>query len=226
MASGFDSIAVWYRFLERAAFLGALQRCRLALLDRLPPVERVLMLGEGDGRFLECFRQRHPHATVTVLDASRRMLELAATRVRTDAGVRFVHGDARDESIRLPAADLIITLFFLDCFEARDQARLIERGRQILRPGGGWLWADFNVPDPAPMRWIAHGVVRGLYAFFRLTTHLQTQRLHRPQPVFQAAGLNCATRHTSLGGLLATEFWRLGPSRLDFPCEPPDPRRP
>ena len=57
-----DPIASSYRWLEYAAFGLALEHARFDFLSHAAAARRVLILGEGDGRFLarllRCNRQR------------------------------------------------------------------------------------------------------------------------------------------------------------------------
>lgn len=48
----FDRLAPFYRAMETLAAGGKLQRCRLAFLGEIPIPRRVLLAGEGHGRFL------------------------------------------------------------------------------------------------------------------------------------------------------------------------------
>ena len=90
-----DPIARWYRFFEYGAFGRALERRRFAFLAETANSKRVLMLGEGDGRFLEAFLQSNREATVDYVDASEQMLSLAKRRAGIHAGrVEFHHADA------------------------------------------------------------------------------------------------------------------------------------
>ena len=50
---GFNQLARPYRWLERAVFGGRLQRARCAHMQTFLAAESILLLGEGDGRFLE-----------------------------------------------------------------------------------------------------------------------------------------------------------------------------
>ena len=76
-----DSIARVYRWIEYAAFGPLLQRTRLHWLEQLGGARRVLLLGDGDGRFLSRFASRYPSAEVHYIDSSARMLDLARKRI-------------------------------------------------------------------------------------------------------------------------------------------------
>jgi hypothetical protein len=52
---GFGRLAWVYEGLERLIYGGLLQRARLAFIDSLAPCKRILILGEGDGRFYWLF---------------------------------------------------------------------------------------------------------------------------------------------------------------------------
>jgi Trans-aconitate methyltransferase len=84
-----DRLARWYRWAEYGAFGRALEKRRFYFLDTLSAPRRVLMLGEGDGRFLQALARRHPGAVIDYVDSSARMLALAQGRTPATAKIRF-----------------------------------------------------------------------------------------------------------------------------------------
>src|SRR5688572_5776466 len=88
----FDPIAPFYRAIEALAAGSAMQRCRLAFLDEIPIPRKVLIPGEGHGRFLEECVRRFPDAEIVVVDSSARMLDIASQRADV-SNVCFVHAD-------------------------------------------------------------------------------------------------------------------------------------
>ena len=221
----FDAIAPWYERLEKLTFGGALQRCRVALLDRVGSPRRVLIAGEGDGRFLETLQRACPSAGITVVDASRRMIELARRRTGGSANVRFIHGDVLNAKLELPEVDLVVTCFFLDCFEGREQSWVIQRLRGCLGPSGRWLWADFAIPEAQPMKLIARGGIALLYRFFGATTGLRARRLADVKSDFRKSDMQPVATRTYCGGLLATALHEVGRCDLDFGPHSPDAGR-
>ena len=118
----FDRIARYYEPLEAIAAGGKMQKCRLAFLDDIPVPRKVLLAGEGHGRFLlECVR-RYPEARIVVVDSSAGMLQVARSKLTgletTQARVEFAHADVLHWEAPVGGFDLIVTHFFLDCFPA------------------------------------------------------------------------------------------------------------
>ena len=203
----FDPVARSYHWLERLAFGGALQRCRTALLEQVDEARHVLILGEGDGRFLEAFLKRNSVATVTVIDSSAQMIALTRERVRGNQQVACYCEDLREIDLDGHTFDLIVTNFFLDCFGESDARRVVRQVRARLSVDGRWLWSDFAIPSVGLMKVPAACVVWGLYRFFRLTTGLEATRLVNVEKIFEEMGLMRSTERMFLGGLLRTELW-------------------
>ena len=203
----FDRIAPHYHRIERFFAGQALQRCRTALLDRIPPPSRVLILGEGDGRFLEAFLHRHPQAAVTCIDASATMLDLARARTAPAARVAFVHADILTWKAPTAAFDLIVTHFVLDCFRPADLASVVARLAAAATPDACWLLADFRVPAAGPRRWLARGLLRFLYAFFRRAAAVPADRLTPPDPFLESAGFVLREQKPQRFGLLHSDLW-------------------
>lgn len=210
----FDWLAPHYAWVEAATFGRLLDWCRTALVGELADARRVLVLGEGDGRFVAAFLAANRGATVDVVDASPGMIALARQRVGGVPGaagrVRWHVADARQIAPPAPPYDLVVTNFFLDCFPVADLARLVPRFARCLAPGGRWLVGDFAVPSGGRVRRAAARLaLAGMYAAFHLTTRIPALRLADPGPLLRAAGLRVEREERRLAGFLTASLWRL-----------------
>jgi len=93
----FDQIAPHYRWMEFVLAGRKLQGCRTEFLGRLNDAEKVLIVGEGNGRFLLECRRRLSQAHVTCVDASERMLDLAPRKTSLGKGLVRQYQVASDE---------------------------------------------------------------------------------------------------------------------------------
>jgi cyclopropane fatty-acyl-phospholipid synthase-like methyltransferase len=188
----FDKLASAYEWLERLAFGSDLETARFCLLDHMQGRRRVLVLGEGDGRFLAQLVRRFPDVRVDCVDASGAMLAKARGRLSAEEcnRVTFRQEDARLADFKTGVYDAIVTLFFLDCFSAEEAAGLINRVKVTLHEDGRWLWADFALPSRGWKRWRAAIWLRGLYMFFRWQTGMSARQLPPMEGLLRAAGFN------------------------------------
>jgi ubiquinone/menaquinone biosynthesis C-methylase UbiE len=209
----FDWLAPHYSWIEHVTHGELLNWCRTALLSELTSARRVLVLGEGDGRFLSALLLANSAAEVDVVDASPAMVTLAQKRVAAVPGaacrVQWHIADAR--TVELPVAyhDLIVTNFFLDCFPATELDPLIVKLARSLATGGQWLVGDFALPQRRAARVAAYVALAGMYAFFNLTTRIPAWRLVDPRPFLQAQGLTLEREKLRLAGFLSASLWRL-----------------
>ena len=207
----FDLLAPHYRWLEFVLAGEKLQRCRTAFLAEASDANNVLILGEGNGRFLlECVRKLRP-AGIVCVDASARMLQLARERLSGEAAagaVEFVHADALGWQPPRGAFDLIVTHFFLDCFRAQDLQQFLPRLAGAARPNAHWLLADFQIPERGWRRRRAALIHQLMYLFFRAVTRLPAPRLTVPDPMLAAAGFVLRQRRVSEWGLLRSDLWQ------------------
>jgi SAM-dependent methyltransferase len=208
----FDVLAPHYRWLERVLAGEKLQRCRTAQLQSISAPRRVLILGEGNGRFLAAFCRRFPESDVTCVDASERMLKLAERGIRSDAlslsRVRFVHADVLGWSAPTTSFDLIVTHFFLDCFRADQLAQIVPMLAAAATPEASWLLADFRVATAGLARWRSLAILRIMYWFFRLVTRLPARGLTSPDPFLTDAGFRLMDRREMEWGLLHSDHWQ------------------
>ena len=201
-----DPVARIYRTLEYLAFGRALERCRYSLVAPAATAKHILILGEGDGRFLARLLARNAQAQVDVVESSERMLALARTRVAAPdlPRVRFLHQDALDG---LPALtyDAIVTNFFLDCLTADEARQFIRSTVPLLDPHGCWLVSDFHLPAAGIRRWHAKLWLTVMYRFFALTTDLRAYQIPDYPAEFASAGLLRLDQQFWRGDLLTAE---------------------
>jgi ubiquinone/menaquinone biosynthesis C-methylase UbiE len=201
-----DRIARLYRWIEYAAFGNALQRRRTALLDQASGVRRVLALGDGDGRALVALLQAAPAAQVDYVDVSAQMLRLARTRIATNGAdrVRFRQADARVMQLEESAYDLIVTHFFLDCFDECDQSLLVDKIARAAVPEARWIVSEFR-----PANRLAKLLTPVMYSFFGMTAALKTCRLVDHHPHLSRNGFRLARSRQAWAGMIASELWVL-----------------
>jgi ubiquinone/menaquinone biosynthesis C-methylase UbiE len=207
----FDAIAPHYHWLESLAAGEKLQRARAAFLREVRDCHSVLIVGEGDGRFLAACAAAIPGAHFTVIDASRRMLGLARERWLRAGGrpdrVSFLNLSLPGCELPRESFDLIVTHFFLDCFPRGLLEEVVEMLAAVASPLSIWLLADFAVPSRGPARWRAQVALALAYAFFRVATKLRAGELVPPDEALRSHGFTLKDRSVTEWGLLHTDCW-------------------
>lgn len=205
-----DGIAPWYRWLEYVTFGAALQRRRLEYIHEITNAQKVLILGDGDGRFTAEFLKRNQAALVDSIDISPGMARLAERRIRRT--------ECRGERVRLFVADalklelqghydLVVTHFFLDCFTTENAEELVKRVCDAACSGAKWIVSEFRVPRGGFRRLAAVLLIRALYLCFRILTGLRTKWLPNHAMALECGGFRRVRQKTGLGGLLVSELW-------------------
>jgi SAM-dependent methyltransferase len=205
-----DGIAASYRWLEYAAFGRELERARFDFIDRARDARRVLILGEGDGRFLARLLGRNRGARVDVVESSGRMIELARGRVpeSEQARVRFHRMNAALHSLPDGPFDLVGTHFFLDILTPCETEAAVSKAGALLAPGGIWLLSEFQVPT-APLAGVhARMWLRAMYGFFAIATGLEASRLPDYGKMLERSGLIETEHRERRWGLIRSQVWR------------------
>jgi hypothetical protein len=210
----FDAVAQHYDRLERWFSRGLMHQARTAHLEYVNGCREALLLGEGPGRFLPLVLQRFPNASVTCIDSSARMLNLARDTVPVaDIGrVSFLEADLRHWRSNRERYDLIVTNFVLDCFDADELAEIIPRFADAATSDANWLIADFNLPESGFDRLRAALIVGVLYRFFAFAAGLSARCLVSPQPWLELSGFRLERRVELDHRLLRSDWWTRRPT--------------
>jgi ubiquinone/menaquinone biosynthesis C-methylase UbiE len=205
-----DRLASSYRWLEYAAFGLALEQARFDFISHAAGARRVLILGEGDGRFLARLLGCNRYASVAVVESSARMIQLARARVLKAelSRVEFHHVDAVSQTLPPGPFDLAVTHFFLDTLNCRDAEAVIFKVNMLLSPGAGWLVSEFQEPVEPGRRLHARLWLAAMYRFFSFTTGLQVSKLPPYRDVMVRSGLAEIEHRERRLGLIRSQLWR------------------
>jgi len=203
----FDSVAASYRQLETIVFGDQLQQARVAFLGKIDTPHRVLVLGEGNGRFLREFVRHYPEASVDCVEGSARMIALARRAVGSTS-VRFIEADVGAVALVKNSYDLIVTHFVLDCFSEETLPPLIGRLADAAATDAVWLIADFCYPAGGWRRWWARFLIGFMYLFFRRVAGIEARQLVDYHPALRAQGFECADQMMSPNEMIRSELWR------------------
>lgn len=205
-----DRIASSYRWLEYAAFGFTLERARFDFLSHAARARRVLILGEGDGRFLTRLIEQNRDAKIAVIEASSEMIHLARCRVRPEqrSRVEFHQIDALTGLFPQGAFDLAVSHFFLDVFESKDAAAVVLKVSGLLSPGALWLMSEFQQPPGNFRRIHARLWLRAMYSFFAVATGLRTSKLPPYRDFLARSGLVEIEHRERRLGLIRSQVWR------------------
>ena len=206
----FDRLAPHYAWMEWLLAGRKLQTSRTVFVKEARQARSVLLVGEGHGRFLTELCRANPEAAICCVDASAEMNRVARQRLqRAGLSLRNLefHSVPILEFKSTRRFDLVVTQFFLDCFDESELVEVIGKLASALSEGGTWIVADFQIPEKGWRRQRARLVLTMAYAFFRIATKLPARRLSPPQKHFSASGLQLKERAEFNFGLIYSELW-------------------
>ena len=205
----FDLIARHYRWLETITFANKLQMARIAFLDQMGLPKRALITGEGTGSFLCELLRKHPSMQVDCVDASRHMLALARDRTASNnARVRFLHENLLTWSPEENSYDLVVSHFFLDCFNENEVEKIVGKVARSAVPSAIWLVADFSIPEELLRKLHAQTWLWVMHRFFRAVARISARELTDPSPFLLAHGFRCVKREQWRLGLVGSQLWQ------------------
>ena len=191
----FDIIAPFYDQLKNWVFRGKLSEAERAMLSKVSAADTVLIAGGGTGEFIPivttiCTGEIH------FVEKSDKMISRARNREGADK-VKFYACDI--QNFDLQYYDLIITSFILDIFEPDDLQVQIDRLSSSLKPGGKWIYTDFQRSETIRQKILLWLMIR----FFRFTTGLNAKKLYDHLSMIKQKGLELKHHEESVNGFVA-----------------------
>ena len=194
---GYDKLASVYGWLEWLAFGSQLMRARVILLEELAShvsrtskgrLDRILVLGDGDGRLLAKLRQRFPSSDFVSVDASSKMLRKQKACCTPDVGegtIEWVLADATTHPFKNETYDLLVVAFFLDCFTEMELLEHLPGWLESVNRGGLVYYVDFIEPPSGWRKLNGRVMLRTLHFFFGWFTNLENRALIPVGPLLE-----------------------------------------
>lgn len=206
LSSGFDLIAPHYDRLVSWVFGGRLLHAQEQGLGVIAPRSHGLIVGGGSGA-IACSVLKHcPDVSITYVEASVRMLNLAKIRLAAEFPDRLHQLDfvltSRPQTLPPRQMDWLMTPFVLDLFSDESLKPFFEALHDRLCPGGWWIWTDFVVKGRVglPGAWL----VAIMYAFFRLVSGIEAGRLPDTARLFHQFAYQPHHTQSFLRGMVET----------------------
>jgi tRNA (cmo5U34)-methyltransferase len=203
-----DRIAPFYQWIERAAFGGRLQRHRVAFQNAATHAHRILVVGDGDGRFTESLANAFPDMEIDFVEMSAGMVRQAQGRIRNQRNVRFIQRDLLQLALPRQRYDILFTHFFLDCFATETVHIIIRQLSETSCQEAIWIVSDFRQAHHGWRKLFTRTCLSAMYLFFRYAAGLRTRQLPDYAPAMKRAGFSLCKEHTTMGGLIASEWWQ------------------
>jgi ubiquinone/menaquinone biosynthesis C-methylase UbiE len=186
--ANFDFVAAFYPLLEQLVFGSTLSRARSFFIAQAAQGKNVLLIGEGNGRFLLETVMQTSTPAFTVVDSSARMLSAAArraARIECCPKIEFFHADILDWQPALAHYDRIVTHFVLDLYRPYSMRRIIEKISRLATEDALWINVDFS---NANQRLCQSLLMWAQYRFFRICAGIEAPRLFDSGDYFREAG--------------------------------------
>ncbi|QYY35705.1 class I SAM-dependent methyltransferase [Ruficoccus sp. ZRK36] len=207
---GFDRVAPLYPRLEHLVHGQRLERGRQAFLPELENCRNLLLLGEGNGRFLRALLAQNPTCAVTVVEVSPRMIAHARQRLSAaDAGrVSWIEASALEVELPAESFDAVVTHYLFDLFNPDGQAQMLANGLRALRAGGLWQDTEFRADGPTRFARLKNRLLLAAsYRFLGALCDFPARQLADHRPLMHAAGLELLEERP-LGHLLTARLWQ------------------
>lgn len=163
----FNSIAPAYDFMNACMSLGMHTHWRnMALkasvrrLGYLP--EEILDVATGTGDLIFALRRRYPHASLTGIDISGGMLEIARKKLAEfpdERNITFLQGDCLDMPFEEENFDMVTVAYGVRNF--KDMLKGYQEMRRVLRRGGVICVVELSQPTSAIPLLFYKGYTRG-----------------------------------------------------------------
>jgi ubiquinone/menaquinone biosynthesis C-methylase UbiE len=212
----FDLIANFYPLLEQTVFGSTLSQARRIFINRVRTGNHILLIGEGNGRFLFDALKQTSATSFTVVDSSARMLVASARRIpNVDRcpPVELIHADLLEWRSPATHYDRVVTHFFLDLFPPNRIRRIVEKISRLATENALWINVDFTSENQSLRQKL---LMWTQYRFFRTFAGIESSRLFDPRPCIRRAGWNLLEAKSLDSGWISAQLM----SRQFSPASP------
>ena len=208
----FDLIAKHYNWIEKIIFRSDLEKVRRMNLALVKNAKSILLLGDGDGRFLEQVSLMGTDAFIVSVDSSAKMIDLSKRKLEKSAlNVEFNCTKIEDfQPIDNFKPDLIIAHFFLDCFTHDEVKLIIDRVSEWAAVNAKFVISDFLITKKTSFNKIYQKMLtKIMIRFFRLFCGISTRFLPNIPKIMTAQGWNCLSQESLKSEFINSWVWQI-----------------
>jgi ubiquinone/menaquinone biosynthesis C-methylase UbiE len=207
----FDLVASFYPLLEQLVFGSTLNQARQSFAREIGAGKEILLIGEGNGRFLcEMMKQTASASSFTVIDSSARMLAAAGRRIAPLTSKQRIEWIGADFLKWHPPGalyDRVVTHFFLDLFRPDRICQIVEKISRITTEDGLWVNVDFT-PDGRGLH--QKMLMWAQYGFFRRFAGIEASRLFDARLWIRQGGWKILEERSLRSGWISGYLMRRG----------------
>ena len=208
----FDLIAKHYNWMEKIIFRSDLEKVRSMNLALIKNAKAILLLGDGDGRFLEQVSLMGTDAFIVSVDSSAKMIDLSKRKLEKSAlNVEFNCTKIEDfQPIESFKPDLIIAHFFLDCFTHDEVKLIIDRVSEWAAVNAKFVISDFSLTKKTSFNRIYQKMLTSIMiSFFRLFCGISTRFLPDIPKIMTSQGWNCLSQESLKSEFINSWVWQI-----------------
>lgn len=204
MKHNYDTVAWCYDSFSRLVFGNAQVVAQVCLLSFIPQGSRILIAGGGAGWILEEIAKVHSSGLViTYIDASEKMVALAAQRNAGNNEIVFKAADVED-AMNNDEYDVVITPFLFDNFTQEKAGELFVAIDKHLGPQGLWLYCDFRRTGILWHRLL----MKMMYAFFRICCGVKATQMPDMDSCFEQRHYVTVAQRSYMNGFITSLVYK------------------
>lgn len=200
----YSAVAKVYRIIEYVAFGVLLQRVREWCLDFSECAGKVLIVGDGDGRFLEALLEKYPNVEVDYLEPSAGMMEQARARVGNEYSVNWI-SEELEEWGGASEYDMVVAHYVLNAMEPSFREGFQRALVRQTKVGGLVAVSDFS----APSTWVDSVLHCLMQCFFKLAIGQPCWSTERDDSAFRLSDCTLVQEKLWRGGWLYSQIWKI-----------------
>ena len=172
----YNGVAWLYDVLCRLVLGCSVKKSQTDLLPFIPENARVLIVGGGTGWILEDLaKQNAGSLRIRYIDISSKMIERSKRRKAGNHTIEFIQAAIEEVNLAGSSYDVVFTPFLLDGLSQAACEQVCKKLDACLKPGGIWLYVDFQISATSSFRQKA--LLKTMYLFFRITCHIKAAKL-------------------------------------------------
>jgi tRNA (cmo5U34)-methyltransferase len=209
-SNNFNKIAPYYNSLSTIVFRKSIKESELYFLNKIPSNTKVLIIGGGTGWYLYELLKTNCCKKITYLEASSEMIRLTKKKIAALAystEIEFIEAPIEDVKL-MEQFDVVVTNCVLDLFKEEKLKIVMKKIYSNLKDEGLWMFTDFKINKNIFHSFWQKILIAFMYAFFRATTKIETDKLLPFEKIFNQLNLKRIDSRNFYSGMIESVVYK------------------